>query len=201
MSFHSTSIAIPATGFYMDRSGLFGIERGSDGFLRPVGPEGSRSKFGVSDPIASILWQFYAPNTDEIIEMQAQGELGEAANEAYQFTRTWDAMAEGTVLAYMLEIAPTDVRMANNLAGFAPCEDGLVYLQVKDGSRSDVGVSPEIAIAIMGQWDGINTAADIAFETVPTDDPAAEGVVGSMLKARWDMTARVMMHITQQQAA
>lgn len=65
MSRNEHPLRLPRTGTSMDISGLFGIERGSDGLLRAIGPQGRRAIIGVSDDVAYNLATFNQPDSDE----------------------------------------------------------------------------------------------------------------------------------------
>jgi hypothetical protein len=201
MSLFNHPFKFPATGTLMDETGLFGIERGSDGMLRPVGPQGSRSKVGLPDAPASFLWQMFGPETDDIRYLQDEGEEAEALNEAYQFTITWDRMAEGAMRGYMFELAPEGLRMGNSLARVALAEDGLIYLKAQDDTRSAEGVLPEVAVAIIRQWEGLDAAADLAVESINPEDYVHTSSICAALIQRWDISAKAMKELGALQAA
>ena len=170
----------------MDTSGLFGIERGSDGLLRAVGPKGCRAKIGLRDDVALSLALQYQPDSEDLAWMLANDDSAEALNEAFQFPATWDRMAPGEILMAFCQGHPEIVTMSLPGIVTVECsEDGLFHIVNEfDGDDiSGVGVTAEIAARIINNWEGLNAAADIASEDVGPE------LIAKSLVTRWTVEA------------
>jgi hypothetical protein len=169
----------------MDVSGLFGIERGSDGLLRAIGPQGNRAGVGVGDAVAQNLAAFWQPDSEDLAWMLANGEEDEALNEASQFPGAWDRMAPGEIEnAFMADYPDILTMCIPNIVAVRCLADGLFHM-VDDATdeKSDTGVRADVAAAIITSWGGLAAAADHAKEYHRV------GSVGTIMSERWDFEA------------
>lgn len=169
----------------MDVSGLFGIERGSDGLFRAIGPQGRRAGIGVSDAVAQNLAAFWQPDSEDLAWMRANGEEAEALNEAFQFPGTWDRMAPGEIEnAFMADYPDILTMCIPDIVAVRCLEDGLFHV-IDDATddESATGVTADIAAAIIKSWGGLAAAADHAKEYHRV------GSVAAIMSERWDFEA------------
>jgi hypothetical protein len=165
----------------MDVSGLFGIERGSDGLLRAIGPQGRRATIGVNDDVAHFLALFWQPDSDDLAAMLANGEHDEAQNEACQFPRNWDLMAPGEIASAFFVKNPDILTMCIPGVVVVRClEDGLFHM-IDETTDEDsvVGLSAEVAAEIIRSWGGLKAAAEHAEEYQGC------GSVATVMLERW----------------
>ena len=186
MSSNEHPLRLPTVGATMDTSGLFGIERGSDGLLRAVGPKGCRAKIGLRDDVALSLALQYQPDSEDLAWMLANDDSAQALNEAFHFPVTWDRMAPGEIVMAFCQDHPEIVTMSLPGVVTVECsEDGLFHIinEFDGGDVSSVGVTAEIAALIIINWEGLNAAADIASEYVDFE------FIAKSLVTRWNAEA------------
>ena len=171
----------------MDLSGLFGIERGSDGLLRAIGPEGHRAKIGVRDGVAFRLAMSFQPDSGELAWMLANGDRNEAFNDAFQFTVAWDRLAPGEVhMAFMQDYPEIETLSLPGVVSIACSDDGMFHMfDVATGEASSVGVGAEVVAEIIKSWGGLEGAAEHAREFKYV------GSLATILFERWDFEASI----------
>lgn len=190
MTFSKIAASIPETaGTVIDPSGLFGLERSSNGMVRAIGPDGKRSTFSAPVAVAEALVISWMPFSEDIASLLDDGDRDGALLEATSFVKVWDRMAPGEArvhLALELDGRLTDCECIG-IKGFALPElghDGYIYLSGRDGVRSLKGVVIHTAVEILLGWDGVSHCADLASEFCNSDDDISD----AMLR-RWDNDA------------
>jgi hypothetical protein len=185
MSLNEHPLPLPEIGSTMDASGLFGIERDSDGLLRATGPQGRRAKIGVNDDVAHTLALFWQPDSDDLAAMLANGEQAEALNEAFQFVVSWDRMAPGEIhLAFLRDHPEIPTLWLPDVGGVECFGDGLFHMvDEATNEASTQGVFAHVAAEIISDWGGLNAAVQHAREY------QAVGSIAEILCERWDFEA------------